>query len=240
MQWALTRTSGSTSLALPHSRVAALLAEALADCATFEDAVDRLVEFAVQDLGTVHGGITRINARRKLETIGASHPDVLEADRRQYKLGEGPCVDAALSAKSLTSSNLTDDERWPRWGPEAASLGFHSIISVGLHARGEQIGSINLYGAERCAFNGDDLDTLKLIAVQAAPTLVFTRREQSLTKAIENRTLIGQAQGILMGRYGIDSDQAFAVLRRHSQDSNIRLHEIAQQIVDRRGLPESE
>src|SRR4051812_36730782 len=101
-------------------KVASLLAEALAESTTVDDCVNHLVAFAVQSLGTGFGGITLIEGSgRKFRTVGATHPDVLEADHMQYKLREGPCVDASLESKSLTSFDLAADKRWPRWGPEA-------------------------------------------------------------------------------------------------------------------------
>ncbi|MCU1442307.1 MAG: hypothetical protein JWQ59_457 [Cryobacterium sp.] len=224
-------------MAAPNPRSASLLARALAESSTVEDCVNHIVGFAVNTLGTSFGGITLIKAGRKFETVGATHPDVIEADHMQYKLREGPCVDAALTSRSLTSPDLAIDERWPRWGPEAAALGFNSILSADLHARGQRLGAINLYGADRTVFGADDLEAVQMFAHQGAMALGFIRMEESLTKAVEGRTLIGPAQGILMERYEIGSDQAFAVLRRHSQDSNIRLQRVAQQVVDQRGLP---
>lgn len=224
----------------PGPRIASLLAEALAESTTVEDCVNHVVGFAAQTLGTGFGGITLIEPGRKFQTVGATHPDVLHADHLQYKLREGPCVDAALESRSLTSSDLAADERWPRWGSEIAALGLNSIVSAELHARGQRIGALNMYGTEKAAFRDEDVELAKMFAHQGALALGFVRMEKTLTEAVAGRTLIGQAQGILMERYEIESDQAFAVLRRHSQAHNIRVHEVARQVVDERGLPESD
>jgi AmiR/NasT family two-component response regulator len=50
--------------------------------------------------------------------------------------------------------------------------------------------------------------------------------------ALGTRELIGQAQGILMEREHITSQQAFDILRRASQHLNIKLREVAQDLVD--------
>lgn len=99
-------------------------------------------------------------------------------------------MDAALESKSLTSPDLGVDERWPRWGPEAAALGFTSIISAELHTRGQRIGAINLYGIERRVFGADDLERARMLAYQGSLALGFIRMEQPLTEAVESRTLI--------------------------------------------------
>jgi AmiR/NasT family two-component response regulator len=58
-------------------------------------------------------------------------------------------------------------------------------------------------------------------------------------RAVDSRKLIGQAQGILMERYDLDQDRAFEVLRRYSRDSNVKLREVAQLVVDTRQLPDT-
>jgi AmiR/NasT family two-component response regulator len=63
------------------------------------------------------------------------------------------------------------------------------------------------------------------------------RSERDLWRAIDSRHLIGQAQGILMERLKLSPEKAFAVLRRHSQQSNIKLHEVAATLVRTGQLP---
>lgn len=215
------------------------LVSALAECTTMSDAVDHVVGFAVRSTGTTYGGITLIQAGgRRFETVGATHPRVVQADRLQYELKEGPCVDAALEVRSLHSESLADDPRWPRWGPAAAELGFHSIISAEVHGRGHRIGALNLYGSARTAFTPDDVDMARMFAGHGAIALANARSEESLLQALDTRTLIGQAQGILMERFDLDADHAFSVLRRYSQESNRRIGEIVKEIVATRQLPE--
>ncbi len=216
-----------------------LLAAALADSATIDDTVDHVVRFAVETLGTRSGAITLIQSGgKRFETVGATDSVVLEADRLQYDLREGPCVDASVESRSLASSDLAHDSRWPVWGPRASDLGFHSILSAELHSRGQRIGALNLYGDAGVEFSEDDLGTARLFAHHAAIALAYFQSERDLLQAIDTRTLIGQAQGILMERFSIGSDQAFAVLRRYSQDSNTKLFEVARRFVDQRELPD--
>lgn len=215
------------------------LAAALADSSSIEETVDHVVSFAVETLGTEYGGITLLRGgRRRLETVGATHDRVLEADVRQYTLDEGPCVEASTRTRGvLTSPSLRHDPRWPRWGPSAAELGFHSIISAPMLSRGQHIGAINLYGAHPAGFTQDDLETAEIFAHQAAVALGYARVEEGLLEAVRSRTVIGQAQGILMHRFDIEPDKAFGVLRRYSQDSNRRLRDVAGEIVESRRPP---
>ena len=61
---------------------------------------------------------------------------------------------------------------------------------------------------------------------------------QPTPSAMDSRHLIGQAQGILMERFQLDDAGAFAVLRRYSQDNNLKLHDVARLVVDTRRLPD--
>lgn len=53
-----------------------------------------------------------------------------------------------------------------------------------------------------------------------------------LRQALATRNIIGQAQGILIERHGTDSDGAFEMLVRMSQQSHLKLHEVARRLVD--------
>jgi AmiR/NasT family two-component response regulator len=78
-----------------------------------------------------------------------------------------------------------------------------------------------------------------VLARHAAIALSRVQDSEDYARAIDSRKLIGQAQGILMERYALDQDRAFEVLRRHSQDSNVKLRDVAQMIVDTSGPPAS-
>ena len=214
------------------------LVAALADVSEAEEAVDKLVAIAVETVGTSFGGITLIHDEgKRFETVGATAPSVVDADHLQYELREGPCVDASLTSQSFTSPNLADDPRWPTWGPQVSALGFHSVLSSEIHGRGRRMGALNLYGATETAFDDKDFEIAQIFAKQASLVLGYVLHETELMHALETRTVIGQAQGILMQRFKISSATAFALLRRHSMDNNTRVRDLADYIIETRDLP---
>ena len=99
------------------------------------------------------------------------------------------------------------------------------------------IGSLNFYDVEVDRFGPEDVDVAHLLACHAAVAMDSARETEHLWKAIDARNLIGQAQGILMERFAVDADQAFAVLRRYSQDNNLKLHVVAERLISTRDLP---
>lgn len=225
-------------MAIDDPTVFASLAESLSDIEGVTETVDQIVSFAVEAIDTTYGGITLVKSRgRAYATVGATHQSVVEADRIQYELREGPCVDAAADSKIVVSAYLATDERWPDWGPKASALGFNSVLSAELHARGRRIGALNLYGTSEANFTPEDIALAALFARQGAVALGYARSEEGLREALETRTVIGQAQGLLMERFEIDADRAFATLRRYSQHHNIKLKALCHQLVETRALP---
>lgn len=228
-------------MSIEDTTIFASLANTLAETEGVTETIEQIVGFAVETIGTAFGGITLTNSRgRAFRTVGATHDSVVTADELQYELREGPCVDASVADELVVSSYLATDERWPTWGPQASLLGFNSILSAELRARGRRIGALNLYGAEEATFTREDMVLAALFARQGALALGYARSEEGLRQALETRTVIGQAQGVLMERFEIDADRAFATLRRYSQQHNIKLKVLCRQLVETRALPPHE
>jgi GAF domain-containing protein len=214
------------------------LVSALADVTESEEAVDKIVAVAVETVGTAFGGITLIHdGGKRFQTVGPTDPSVVDADQLQYDLREGPCVEASLTSRSFVSSDLAADPRWPVWGPRVSELGFRSVLSSEIHGRGRQIGALNLYGDTEGTFDDEDIETAALFAHQASLVLGFVLHEADLLQAMETRSIVGQAQGILMQRFQIGSATAFALLRRYSMDTNTRVRDLAAYVIETRDLP---
>jgi GAF domain-containing protein len=205
----------------------------IGDTTSVHDSVEHLVRLAAHTFDTPYAGVTLIHeGGRRFETAGPTSSRVRAADELQNVLREGPCVDASAESHSVVSNDIASDERWPRWGSQAARLGFGSILSSALWTDERRIGALNIYGAPGRQFTPEEVETARVLADHAAVALHFAQRIEGLHIALDSRTLIGQAQGILMATYGIDANRAFAVLKRHSQDQNVRLVRVAQAVVD--------
>ena len=181
--------------------------------------------------------ITQRTPGGALETAAPSDELVVTADKMQYLLGEGPCVAAVYDDDVLVSEDVATDERWPRWGPEASTLGIRSVLSVHLYTDRDTMGGLNLYSRRRRRFTEDDRDVARLIGAHASVALAYFRGQAHLWKAIDARHSIGVAQGIVMHEYQIGAEQAFGVLRRLSQERNVKLHLVAAEVVRAGRLP---
>jgi GAF domain-containing protein len=235
----LLRTPAASSGDGPADLRAAVLAEA-SRAAIAQAAPDRalqaVIEMAVQTGPCDAASITALGARKSIFTIAASDDRVRRADRFQYELAEGPCLDAVWTDGVFIIPDLAADGRWPRWSPEAQRLGIGSSISVHLFAD-TKLGSLNLYSMSPRTFSDTEVENARVIAAQASVVVAYTRTRENLWRMVDARNLIGQAQGILMQRYGLTAEKAFAVLRRYSQIHNIKLAQLAEQLTTTGSLP---
>ncbi|ROR97632.1 GAF domain-containing protein [Salana multivorans] len=194
--------------------------------------------------GTAHASLT-IRRQQSFHSLGSTSDCARELDQAQYVLNEGPCVDTVVDAADavdgspwLRSGDTAGDPRWPRWGPVAAEAGVHSVLAVRLLSGTQVIGALNLYGERPGLFTDpDDIDLAVLLATHAALALSSVSLVADLRTAVSSRHTIGIAQGILMERFGFDQEAAFALLRRISSTSNIKLRMVAQRLIATRELP---
>ena len=215
----------------------ARLAEVLRAAPTPTRTAEQIVDYVRQQLHADHAGITLIRDRR-LETVAATDELVRLADAFQYELDEGPCRDASWERQTLLVGDLAADGRWPQWASMVTALGITSVLAAELTGNEtRRIGSINVYWARRLTFTADDIAFVNIFARHAAIALAHSLDEAGLHMALDSRKLIGQAQGILMERYGLDETRAFEVLRRYSQHHNTKLRDLATHLIETRQLP---
>lgn len=205
---------------------------------SLEDLLTRVATFAVQAIPGADGaGLTLLEADRA-DTVVKSAPFVTVIDDIQYGLGEGPCIRAAATGKTMRSGSLGGDPRWPRFGSRAGRLGVHSVLSLPLLVQDTVVGVMNVYGHPKDAFGdhsehiGELFAVPAAIAVQNAQILAQTQRlAANLQAALTNRAVIDQAIGILISRSGITADEAFTRLRTLSQTNHLKVAAVATSIV---------
>jgi len=174
-----------------------------------------------------------------------SDPMVNEVDDLQSELGEGPCLDAINHRVIFYAGDLSEDDRWPRFGQRATAAGIRSVLALPLPNNGGS-GALNLYARFPGAFGAIDRAKAVILASLAGLALSTARahedeerRAENLNAALATREVIGQAQGILMERERVSSSQAFDVLRRASQHLNRKLRDVAQDLVDTGERPDT-
>jgi putative methionine-R-sulfoxide reductase with GAF domain len=217
----------------------ATLAIELHDSDGVEETIEAVVQFALQALNCSYAGVALTTRGQRPEIPAVTDPMVAEVYQLQMTSGSGPLVTAMKDRATVLIRDTTTDDRWPHWAAKVAALGVRSVLDVplGTGAGSSTVGVLGLYSREPDAFSTDDEAVAHILARHASVAVAAARQEASLAEAVDARKLIGQAMGILMERFDLDSDQAFAVLKRYSQDHNLKLRVVAQHLIDTRKLP---
>jgi GAF domain-containing protein len=170
-------------------------------------------------------------------TVATSDPRAAQVDEVQYELNEGPCLHSMRASERVAIEDTTGQERWGGFSARAAANGIRSSLSMPLSAEGI-IGALNLYAPVPHAFGPDEERRAETFAASASATLALAARQAStaaltdqLRDALASRAVIDQALGIIMAQERCTSAQAFAILRAASQNRNMKLRDIARQIV---------
>jgi hypothetical protein len=201
----------------------------------------RVVHFALRAVGHAdHCGLTLLRRQRPPVTVAATDDLCERVDALQYRLREGPCLDAAEDGVVALSPDVARDPRWPRFGPACArEAGVRSVLSTRLLLGGLDSAALNLYSRTE-PFDEHDVAAVSIFAPFASVGVQASLREQEASHfeaALSSSRRIGTAIGIIMARELVSSDEAFQRLRTASQTLNRKLRDIAEEVERTGSLP---
>jgi GAF domain-containing protein len=183
--------------------------------------------------GIDHVGISITYRDGRVETVAATDQLVWDLDQLQYEFHEGPCLDAIEKSGVVEVNDLTAHEaRWPRFVPPAVAMGLRAQMGLPLYVDDKTLGGLNLYSTDSDRIDPELREAAELFATHAALAMGHVRREENLNAALHTRKVIGQAMGIVMERYELDDHRAFQYLTQVSQHSNVKLRDVAVEIVE--------
>ncbi|HKX16345.1 MAG TPA: GAF and ANTAR domain-containing protein [Propionibacteriaceae bacterium] len=215
----------------------ACLAHDLYNQTNLEKTLEKIVESAVAVVGCDCAGLLVTRKRNQFVAITASDPAAEKADKLQVELHEGPGIVAVAEARTTGVYDTAADSRWPHFAAGMRDLHLGSALAIPLWTSQSTLGVVNLYAGSPRWFDRDALAVAEVLGRHASIALSSASQEESLCQAIDARTLIGRAQGILMERFALDDKAAFEVLRRYSQNTNTKLNEVARNLISTRTLP---
>lgn len=212
---------------------------------SLDDTLRRVAYLACKSpIGADTAGVTL--QRNGGPTTPAFYGDAgLQLDRAQYAADHGPCLTAYRSGEIVRVDAIAAEaSRWPEYAAQAAEHEIQSSLSLPLTVRGQAVGALNLYSKSLAPFTEQSVELARTFAQQAAVALanaaIFWQTHaltQNLEAALGNRDRIGQAKGILIATHKITADDAFDLLRRTSQNLNIKVRDVADQVLLTGALP---
>jgi GAF domain-containing protein len=198
--------------------------------------VDRCVD--VLDVGAA--GIMLVAADGELRVMASSSEAMRVLELFELQSQEGPCLDCYRTGQPVVNQDLANvNGRWPRFAAEAQQAGFQSVHALPMRLRGQVIGALNLFHVDAGAMRDSDVEAAQALADVATITILANRaaREsqvvnEQLTHALNSRVVIEQAKGMVAERLGLDMEGAFTTLRNHARNHNLKLIDLAQQVIE--------
>lgn len=216
------------------------LQDLLLDFASMEDFLRESAVLAARAMeGESSCGVTFRRDGSAL-TVASSDARASRLDEVQYGTDDGPCLQALSTGMTVYVPDMTQEHRWDGFPAYALSEGVCCSLSMPMIIRGMTVGACNLYSPQADAYDQPARARGADFAQQAAAAMALAQRmierasvEEQLRQALTSRSTIDQAIGIVMGQQRCDAEQAFAILRRTSQNRNHKLREVAREVVER-------
>jgi GAF domain-containing protein len=203
------------------------------------DLLTRLADRCTDVLDVSAAGIMLAAPDGGLRVMASSSETMRVLELFEIQAQEGPCLDCYRSGEAVVNQDLTTvGDRWPRFAAEALTGGFRSVHALPMRLRGTIIGALNLFHAEAGETPEADIDAAQAFA-DVATIAILQRRaaleahvlNEQLNHALNSRIVIEQAKGMVAEREGLDMEQSFAMLRHHARNHNLRLADVASDVI---------
>lgn len=222
-----------------------LLRDVISGEEPLDAALQRLAETAARAIPDADAVTITVTTAARPRTAGATDAGLIEIDEKQYAADRGPCLEASRTLRPVRAVVGERRDAWPEFDAAAAAFGIRAYLSVPvvLPAQGDQqertIGSVNTYSRTETAFDPFDEGLLRLFTTAATATIGNAERWQRsrdriehLEQALVSRAAIDQAKGVLMAVHSCTAEEAFAMLVERSQHSNVKLRDVAKELLD--------
>ena len=216
------------------------LADTLVDHFDVVELLSRLTDRCVEVLDISAAGLMLVAPDGDLRVMASSSEAMRVLELFELQSHEGPCLDCYQMGEPIVNQELAAvDVSWPVFAPAALEAGFRSVSALPMRLRGEVIGALNLFRDDEGAMEDGDMVAARAFA-DVATIAILQHREvlqahvvnEQLQHALNSRIVIEQAKGMVAERTGMDMEQSFSRLRNHSRSHNLRLVDVAQDVIN--------
>jgi GAF domain-containing protein len=246
-------TAGDNGEALPTGRDTRLvrgfvkLADSLVGDFDVVEMLDRLVHSCVDLLDVEAAGILLLNQDRRLEVAASSDAAARYMEVFQLQCRSGPCVEVVRTGRPIVVTDQAElHRRWPVFGKAVGQVGYRAVYALPMRVREETIGALNLFSTAPAGL--DELDAEVAQAMAHAATIGIMQQRsitratllaEQLQLALNTRTAVEQAKGIVSEYAGVDVGTAFEAIRKFARSHQANLGSVAEQLVGRTLDPRS-
>ena len=179
-----------------------------------------------------------LHRRKRSASIAGSSDEAVMLDEIEQRLGQGPCEEALETGEPVLLGDVSSDGRWPQYRESLEAAGCRSVLGMPLDLGPDAAGVLNFFAPATGLFTEDVISDARVFAVMAGQALRLAVRiaaadqlAENLRAAMESRTAIDLACGIIMAQNRCSHDEAFEILRRGSSTRNQKLRALAEEIV---------
>ena len=199
----------------------------------------RLTDRCVEVLNVGAAGLMLVAPEGDLRVMASSSEAMRVLELFEIQSQEGPCLDCYRTGLPVVNQDLTSDSgRWPRFAEQALAAGFHSVHALPMRLRGVVLGALNLFFVEPGEMLQVDIDAAQAMADVATIAVLHHRAaleaqilNEQLSYALNSRIVIEQAKGMVAERENLNMEQSFSLLRNHARNHNLRLADVARDII---------
>ena len=215
------------------------LADNLVDDFDVIDVLTVLSGRCVEVLDVDSAGVMLTSPGGELQVVASSSDTMRGLELFELQSDEGPCVDCFRSGEPIVNVELAGSGvQWPAFAPRAVADGFHSVHALPMHLRGTTVGALNLFRIAQGTLGADDVlvaqalaDVATIAIIQHQASVSASVLNSQLSEALNSRIIIEQAKGKVSEASGLDMDRSFRRMRNHARNHNLRLTELARDVV---------
>ena len=214
------------------------LADLRSSPVTVEEALERVVASADALFGVDGTALMLVDRDQALRNLAVSDARARLLEELQAEHSEGPCVDAFEDKEPVAAGDLASDDRWPEFAPGAAGGGLLAVLASPIPYSDHAVGVVAVFAGDPHPWTEAEQEAIvaftELVSLLILNAMEATERGKlagELQLALSSRVVIEQAKGVLVGRHGLTTRQAFERLRRQARDQRRPLSEVAQAVV---------
>ncbi|HEX7146902.1 MAG TPA: GAF and ANTAR domain-containing protein [Actinomycetota bacterium] len=214
------------------------LADLRSSPVTVEEALERVVASADALFGVDGTALMLVDRDQALRNLAVSDPRARLLEELQAEHSEGPCVDAFEDKEPVAADDLASDDRWPEFAPGAAGGGLLAVLASPIPYSDHAVGVVAVFAGDPHPWTEAEREAIvaftELVALLILNAMEATERGKlagELQLALSSRVVIEQAKGVLVGRHGLTTRQAFERLRSQARDQRRPLSEVARAVV---------
>lgn len=235
----------SESTAKTETSITEHLHELVLNSSDVEDFLNELAQVSARNLTEPGDGMLcaiTLLRQRKAATVASSSPEAKAVGGLEVQFSRTPGMTAASSRRPALVTDLEQESEWPEYAEAVRAQGIRSLVAIPFEVEGETAAALLLYSSRPHRFAGRILDVAEDFVAQASLALRmavrfahYSETATNLRAALETRTVIDMAVGIIMAQNRCSQGDAFEILKTASSTRNSKLHDVAAAVVNSLG-----